>query len=340
MDYFGPPFPLCLRLTGDGPHHGFVNIHALDFHIGDFDSPSICLRVKRLLDVDVEPLPLGEHVVQFVFTQNRTQRGLRQLAGCEKVVLHLDNRLLRVDHAEIHHRVNLDRNVVPGNHVLARHIHDHRAQTHFDHLLDAGNNQHQPRAFYLPKPPEHKHHATIVFAQYAYAGECQQDEHEHKSSKTKTKIKAHIVLLGCYSKWTQKSFRGYCFRLHIEDQPVHANDPNLLSPAQRLPASDAPVFAMNPRPTILAIEVFQHLSDASDQFLAAAHHGSPTCFHCHTGDEEDEQSTGKGNRHDHRPRNSIPQNIGIDQHHRTDHEGNDAADAQHEAGHEHLTGHH
>jgi hypothetical protein len=95
------------------------------------------------------------------------QAGLRQLAGGRKIILNLNNRLLRIEHAEIQHGVDLDRDVVAGDHVLRRHIEHHGAQVDPDHLLDHRDQQDQAWAFDLPKAAELEHHAAFVFAQDA-----------------------------------------------------------------------------------------------------------------------------------------------------------------------------
>ena len=115
-----------------------------DLHGRHLDTPGIGLRIQRLLNGDVEPLSLGQHFIELMLPEHRAQSGLGQLAGGDQEVLHLDDRLRRIDHAEVHHRVNFHRYVVARDHILAGHIHRHRPQPHPDHLLDPGNDQHQP----------------------------------------------------------------------------------------------------------------------------------------------------------------------------------------------------
>ena len=71
-------------------------------------------------------------------------------------------------HAEVHHRVDLDRDVVARDHVLRRHVEHHGAQVDPHHLLDARNQQEdQPRPLDLPEAAELEHHAALVLAQDA-----------------------------------------------------------------------------------------------------------------------------------------------------------------------------
>ena len=96
---------------------------------------SVCASRMRL-DVEVELLALGQHLVELVLAEHRAQRGLRELARRLQEVLDLDDRLLRIDDAEVHHRVDLDRHVVARDDVLRRHVEHHGAQVDAHHLLD------------------------------------------------------------------------------------------------------------------------------------------------------------------------------------------------------------
>ena len=90
----------------------------LDLDIGDLDAPGVGLRVEDFLDVAVELVALGQHLVEIVLAEHRAQRRLRELARRLHEVLHLDGRVLRIDDPEIDHRVDLHRDVVTRDHVL------------------------------------------------------------------------------------------------------------------------------------------------------------------------------------------------------------------------------
>ena len=70
-------------------------VDVLDLDVGDLDAPGVGLRVEDLLDVEVQPLALGQHLVELVLAEHRAQRGLRQLAGGLEEVLDLDDRASR-----------------------------------------------------------------------------------------------------------------------------------------------------------------------------------------------------------------------------------------------------
>ena len=192
MDHFGAPFALSLGLAGNGAHHRLIQVDVLDLHVGHLDAPGIGLGVQNLLHVQVEPLALGQHFVQLVLAQHHPQGGLGQLAGGLQVVLHLNDGLGRVHHAKEHHRVDLDRHVVARNHVLRLHVHGHHPQVHPHHLLQPGNDDHQPRPLDLPEPAQLKHHAALVFAQHAKRRGQQRDgQRQQKHAQAEIEIKEH-----------------------------------------------------------------------------------------------------------------------------------------------------
>ncbi len=70
MNHLGASFAFRLRLLGDGAHHGLVDVQVLDLDVGDLDAPGVGLGIQGLLDVHVEGLALGQHLVQFMFAQH------------------------------------------------------------------------------------------------------------------------------------------------------------------------------------------------------------------------------------------------------------------------------
>src|SRR4249919_761351 len=165
MDDLGAAQALGFGLARDRAHHGLVEVDALDLDVGDLDAPGIGLRIEDGADVVVELFALGQHLVQVVLPQHRAQRGLRELAGGFVEVFYVDDRLLRIDHAEVHDGIDLHRDVVARDHILGRHIHDDGAQVDTHHLLHDGNQQDQARSLHLPESPQLEHHAAFVLAQ-------------------------------------------------------------------------------------------------------------------------------------------------------------------------------
>src|SRR5579884_1820666 len=70
---------------------------------------------------------------------------------------------------EIDHRIDLDRDVVARDHVLARHVVHDGAQVDAHHLLDDRDHQDEARPAHAGKAAEREHHGTLVFAQDADA---------------------------------------------------------------------------------------------------------------------------------------------------------------------------
>ena len=128
IDDLGAALALGLGLAGDGADHALVEVDALDLDIGDLDAPGFGLLVEHVLDVGIELVALGQHLVEIVLAQHPAQRGLGELAGRDHVIADLDDGALGIDDAEIDHGGDLDRDVVAGNHVLRRHfVDDHAA---------------------------------------------------------------------------------------------------------------------------------------------------------------------------------------------------------------------
>src|SRR5690606_775713 len=151
--------------AGDGADHAFIQVDMLDFDIGDLDAPGVGLRIQDVLYVDVELLAFGQHLVELVLAQHGAQRGLRKLARRFEITLYLYDCLFGCHDSKINDRVHLDRHVIPGNDVLAWHIHGHHAQIHPHHLLQHRYDEHQARALDAGEPAQGEHHPALIFAQ-------------------------------------------------------------------------------------------------------------------------------------------------------------------------------
>ena len=100
-----------------------------------------------------------------MLAQHRPQRGLGQLAGCGIEILHPDNRPLGIHDTEVKHGIHPYRHVIAGDDVLAGNIQGDYPQIHPHDLLNAGNDDDQPRAFDTLEPPEKENNATLVLRQ-------------------------------------------------------------------------------------------------------------------------------------------------------------------------------
>src|SRR6266540_3206558 len=180
MDYLGATFALGLGLARDRTYHRLVDVDVLYFDGGDLDAPRVGLRVEDLLDVGVQLLTLGQHVVELVLAQYRAQRRLRELRSRLEEIRDLDDRLLRIDHAKVKHRVHLHRHVVARDHVLAWDVVHDGAQVDAHDLLDDRPDQHEPGTLDRREAPEEEHDAALILAENADA-RC--DEHHQNQER-------------------------------------------------------------------------------------------------------------------------------------------------------------
>src|SRR3546814_6183968 len=95
---------------------------------------------------------------------HRTQRRLRQLARCLTEVLHPNDRLLRIDDAEVDYGIDLDRDVVARDDVLGRHVLHDGAQIDSHHLLDDRNEDDEAGPLHAGEAAEGEYDATLVLA--------------------------------------------------------------------------------------------------------------------------------------------------------------------------------
>src|SRR5262245_3944306 len=244
MDDLGAPLALGLGLAGDGAHHRLVQVDVLDLDRGDLDAPRFGLHIERLLDVDVELLALGQQPVELVLAEHRAQRRLRELAGRDEEVRDLDDRLLRIDHAKVDHGVDLDRDVVAGDHVLRRDVEHHRAQLDAHHLLDDGPDHDQARPLHHPETPELEHHAALVLAQDPERpGDENGDEEQHAQDE----IESHVQPLSMESGTTSSSRPSMAVtRTRSPDLSAALQRTRQVSPWMRAQASGAQSSSSSP----------------------------------------------------------------------------------------------
>src|SRR5262245_16708493 len=183
VDDLGAPRALGFGLLRNRAHHGGVDVHVLDLDGGHLDAPRVGLRIEDLLDIEVELVALGEQLVELVLAEHRAQGGLRELARRLEEIRYLDDRLLRIHHAEIDDRVHLHRHVVARDHILARNVQHHGAQVHAHHLLDAGHDDDEARSLDPPEAAEQEHDAALVLAQDAQRREDEYaDENDYAAN--------------------------------------------------------------------------------------------------------------------------------------------------------------
>src|SRR6516225_7087268 len=151
-----------LRLARDRAHHALVEVDALDLNIGNLNPPSLGLFVEHVLNIGIELVALAQHLVEIVFTQYPTQRGLGELARRRQVVVDLDDGPLGIDDTKVDDGVYLDRHIVARNHILRRYLVDDDAKVDAHHLLHDREQQEEPRPLGPRITPEREHHTTLI----------------------------------------------------------------------------------------------------------------------------------------------------------------------------------
>ncbi|MGY3073732.1 hypothetical protein ACVWZZ_000103 [Bradyrhizobium sp. LM6.10] len=154
-------------LFGNRAHHGFVEIDVLDLDSGDLDAPDVGLLVQYLLDVGVQPVAFGQHLVEFVLAKHRTERGLGELTGRGHIITDLDDGALGIDDAEVENGIDLDRDVVARNHILGRHDLHHYPEVDLDQLLHDRNEDDEAGPLHPGEAPEREDNAAFVFPEDA-----------------------------------------------------------------------------------------------------------------------------------------------------------------------------
>src|SRR5258705_266557 len=170
-DHLRAPLALRLGLAGHRALHLGRQVDGLDLDRRDLDAPGLGVQVENLLELLVDLLALREQVVEIQLAERAAQRGLRELGGGVEEVLHLDDGLLRVDHAEVDHRGDLEADVVAGDHVLGRDVPRHRAQVHLHHPVDARDDPVEARALHLGEAAEPEDDAGFVLLDDPQAGD-------------------------------------------------------------------------------------------------------------------------------------------------------------------------
>ena len=141
--------------------------------------------VQNALDVGTKLFSLGQHLVEFMLSQHGAERRLSKHVRGGKVVLDLNDGAFRIDDIEVEHCVNLHRDVVTRDHVLARYFDNLDAQIHSHHFLDKGDQQHKAGTFNLLKTPESEDHGSLIFTQDPHARREQNENKDRGEDQSK-----------------------------------------------------------------------------------------------------------------------------------------------------------
>src|SRR5437773_10836013 len=124
------------------------------------------MLIQNLLQPLVQFFTLAEQIVQADFAQDRAQRRLRKLGRCVQVILYLDYGPKWVHHPKVNNSIDLDADVIFGDHILSRNVHGDCAQTQPDDLVDRTKHADQAWTFGLGhEPADTENHAEHVLVQ-------------------------------------------------------------------------------------------------------------------------------------------------------------------------------
>ena len=68
-----------LGLFRHGAEHGLRQVDLFHFHIGDLYAPRRGMRIQNALQPEIDFVAVREQFVEFLFTQDRAERGLSKL---------------------------------------------------------------------------------------------------------------------------------------------------------------------------------------------------------------------------------------------------------------------
>src|SRR5947209_16818980 len=166
MDDLGALFAFRFSLLGHGPQHRLGQVNLLHFHVGDLYAIRRGVLVENALDAGVQLVPVGQQFIQFNFTQDGAQSGLRELLRLVVVVGHLHHGLRSIEHAPVNNGIYLQRDVVAGDDVLGRDFERLLAHVDADDPVDGAKHQDHAGTFgVLEQAAQAEDHAAFVLAQ-------------------------------------------------------------------------------------------------------------------------------------------------------------------------------
>ena len=145
-DHLRTPLALGLGLAGHRALHACGDLDVLHLDDRDLDPPRRGGLVDDLLQDRVDLLALREQLVEHVLAEHGAERRLRDLRRRDHVVLDLDDRVLRLDDAEVGDGVHPHGHVVLRDHLLRRDVQRDRAQVDLDHPVDDRDQEEEARA--------------------------------------------------------------------------------------------------------------------------------------------------------------------------------------------------
>ncbi len=212
---------ICLKYQGAtlafGFHlavHGLSNIsrrlNALEFHTHNANAPFVSCFIEDVAQRDVDLLAASERLIQLHLTNNVTQIGLCQF-GCSHVeVGDVVKQFKGIGGLVVDYGIYRNGDVVLGDDLLWRNIHD--VLTHIDlcHSVDKGNEQMKtglPSAQVFTQP---LNHTLLVWADDPYCPDgIDQNHHDDDDTQKHYSVRHDIFELHCQPpSWSFDLFCG------------------------------------------------------------------------------------------------------------------------------------
>ena len=76
------------------------------------------MRVEDTLQPQIDFLAMRQQLVEFLFPEHRTQRGLRELRGLVHIIRDFDHSAPRINYTQENYGIDLERDIVTGDDVL------------------------------------------------------------------------------------------------------------------------------------------------------------------------------------------------------------------------------
>src|SRR4030042_3697648 len=163
MDDLGPSLPLCLSLTGNGPLHVCIKVHLFCLHQGYLDPPRLCMLVQDVLELEVNLVSFRQEFVQLGLAYDAPQCRLGQLGSGVKVIFNSDHGLIGIYDTKVDDRIDLDGDVVTGNHILRWNLQCHGPQADPEQLVHTWDDEDKPWSLCPDQSSHTEDDAPLIF---------------------------------------------------------------------------------------------------------------------------------------------------------------------------------
>ncbi|OPX79288.1 MAG: hypothetical protein A4E43_01038 [Methanosaeta sp. PtaB.Bin005] len=122
------------------------------------------MLVQDLLQLLVQFVTLAEQVIQFDLAQDIAQCGLREEGCSHPVVLHLNDRLCRVDHPVVDDCIHLHAHIIPGYDHLLGNVDGENPQVEEYDPVNDGDDEEYARPLHSAETAQTEYDHPLIFA--------------------------------------------------------------------------------------------------------------------------------------------------------------------------------